>query len=86
MFEHNYSIISCQKLSSLIPPPTPICAQEDFNHHVDYIHYNPVHHGLVLSPKDWQYSSFHRYVQRGIYDVDWGVSQIPIFDSWVGME
>lgn len=20
--------------------------------HVDYIHYNPVHHGLVLSPKD----------------------------------
>jgi putative transposase len=60
--------------------------EQDFNHHVDYIHYNPVHHGLVLSPKDWQYSSFHRYVQRGVYALDWGVSEIPVFDSWVGME
>ncbi|BAU63992.1 hypothetical protein STA3757_13610 [Stanieria sp. NIES-3757] len=60
--------------------------EKDFNHHIDYIHYNPVHHGLVLSPKDWQYSSFHRYVQRGVYDVDWGVSERPISDSWVGME
>ena len=45
-----------------------------------------VHHGFVLSTKDWAYSSFHRYVQRGVYDVDWGSSEIPIFDSSVGME
>lgn len=25
----------------------------DFVHHVDYIHYNPVKHGLVSAPKDW---------------------------------
>jgi hypothetical protein len=29
---------------------------------------NTVHHGLVNAPKDWQYSSFHRYVEEGIDD------------------
>jgi len=59
--------------------------EQDFNHHVDYIHYNPVKHGLVLSPKDWQYSSFDRYVQRGVYNLDWGNSEI-LFDSLIAME
>ena len=31
--------------------------EQDFNSHADYIHYNPVKHILVSSPKDWQYSS-----------------------------
>lgn len=60
--------------------------EEDFNRHVDYIHYNPVHHGLVLAPKDWQYSSFHRFVERGVYDLNWGASEIPVFDVDTGME
>ena len=38
--------------------------QEDFNHHLDYIHINPVKHGLVTAPKDWPYSTFHRWVQQ----------------------
>ena len=59
--------------------------EHDFNNHVNYIHYNPVKHGLVLSPKDWQYSSFHRYVQRGVYNIDWGGSSIG-FDAKIGME
>src|SRR5262245_56105312 len=37
----------------------------DFAHHVDYIHYNPVKHGLVARVVDWPHSSFHRYVQEG---------------------
>ena len=45
---------------------------DDFGRHLDYIHYNPVKHGLVDSPKDWPYSSFHRWVGRGAYDPDWG--------------
>ncbi len=57
----------------------------DFISHVDYIHYNPVKHGLVVSVKDWQYSSFHRYVQCGVYDLDWGGEKI-IFDSSIGRE
>jgi putative transposase len=43
---------------------------------VDYIHYNTVHHGLVTNVRDWQYSSFHRYVQRDIYDLDWGSGEM----------
>ena len=46
--------------------------EDDFEHHFDYIHYNPVKHGLVQCPRDWRYSSFHRWVKRGVYDPDWG--------------
>ena len=49
-----------------------IRTESDFNHHVDYIHYNPVKHGLVLRPVDWQYSSIHRYIRQGILTADWG--------------
>ena len=45
--------------------------ERDFRHHVDYVHVNPLKHGLVASVKDWPYSSFHRAVRQGIYDVDW---------------
>jgi putative transposase len=38
----------------------------------DYIHYNPVKHGWVKRVPDWPYSSFHRYVQLGVYPLDWG--------------
>jgi len=40
--------------------------------HFDYIHYNPVKHGLVKAPQDWPHSSFHRCVQEGIYPKSWG--------------
>lgn len=45
--------------------------EEDFNNHIDYIHYNPVKHGHVKRVQDWPYSTFHRYVKEGIYPVDW---------------
>lgn len=47
-------------------------SQDDFNRHVDYIHWNPVKHGWVDKARDWPYSSFHRYVEQGIYAGDWG--------------
>jgi putative transposase len=46
--------------------------QEDFNRHVDYIHFNPVKHGLVEKPIDWNNSSFNKFVNKGIYPEDWG--------------
>ncbi len=46
--------------------------ERDFNQHVDYIHYNPVKHGLVNRVSDWPYSSFHRYVNAGTLHNDWG--------------
>jgi putative transposase len=42
----------------------------DFERHVDYIHYNPVKHGVVKRVVDWPYSSFHRYVASGLYPED----------------
>jgi putative transposase len=47
--------------------------ETDFTKHVEYINLNPVHHKLVAAPKDWEYSSFLRYVDRGLYPLDWGV-------------
>jgi putative transposase len=44
----------------------------DLNRHLDYIHFNPVKHGLVERVADWPWSSFHRYVKLGYYDPDWG--------------
>ncbi|MCP5241810.1 REP-associated tyrosine transposase [Nitrosomonas sp.] len=46
--------------------------QNDFNRHMDYIHWNPVKHGWVEKVRDWPYSSFHRYVKQGVYPEDWG--------------
>lgn len=49
-----------------------ICNEEDYRNHMDYIHYNPVKHGLVSNVSGWPYSTFHRYVQQGTYPKDWG--------------
>jgi putative transposase len=46
--------------------------ETDFARHVDYIHYNPVKHGLVTCAGDWRYSSFHQYVRQGLLPEDWG--------------
>ena len=46
--------------------------EADFARHVDYIHFNPVKHGLVTRVRDWPYSTFHRYVERGVLASDWG--------------
>ena len=44
----------------------------DLERHVDYIHFNPVKHGHVTRVADWRHSSFHRYVERGRLEPDWG--------------
>jgi putative transposase len=38
---------------------------------VNYVHYNPVKHERVTRAVDWPYSTFHRYVKRGILATDW---------------
>jgi putative transposase len=44
----------------------------DLERHADYVHFNPVKHGYVTRVADWPHSSFHRYVDRGLLDPDWG--------------
>ena len=48
----------------------------DLQRHVDYVHYNPVKHGLVRQVKDWPHSSFHLHVERGLLDVNWASGDI----------
>jgi len=43
----------------------------DFERHVNYIHYNPVKHGLVARVAEWPFSTFHRYVAQGMLPADW---------------
>lgn len=53
----------------------------DFQRHFDYIHYNPVKHGLVTRVADWPWSTFHRYVKKQWYDPDWGSVEPPGTDE-----
>lgn len=46
--------------------------ERDYQSHMDYAHINPVKHGLVKQVKDWTYSTFHKWVEQGIYAQDWG--------------
>ncbi|MCY1408675.1 REP-associated tyrosine transposase [compost metagenome] len=46
--------------------------EQDFQQHFDYLHGNPLKHGLVCRVQDWPWSSFHRCVRQGIYPLDWG--------------
>ena len=48
-----------------------ITADRDFHNCIDYIHYNPVKHGLVKQTKEWKYSTFEKYVKQGLYDENW---------------
>jgi putative transposase len=46
--------------------------EQDLKHCVDYVHWNPVKHGLVTRVADYPWSSFQRYVRLGEYAGDWG--------------
>ncbi len=49
-----------------------IISEKELNNQIDYIHYNPVKHGFVKNVKDWKYSSFHKYLNQGLYEYNWG--------------
>lgn len=48
-----------------------IRSDKDYAAHVDYCHINPFKHGYVKRVADWPFSTFHRYVESGLYPVDW---------------
>jgi len=45
--------------------------EKDLEAHINYIHINPVKHGLVENVIDWPWSSFHMYVRKGLLAKDW---------------
>ncbi len=58
--------------------------QDDLNRHIDYIHYNPVKHGLVRNPADFAYSSYRDYLAGGYYPEGWGECEVITFDGDFG--
>ena len=44
--------------------------EDDLWTHIDYIHFNSMKH-YNISPKNWQYSSFHKFVKNDYYDINW---------------
>ena len=55
--------------------------ERDYARHFDYLHFNPVKHRLVDAPRAWPYSSFHRWVERGVYGPAWGSVAPPSLDG-----
>jgi putative transposase len=49
--------------------------EEDLRRHLDYIHFNPVKHGLVADPGAWEPSSFRRFAKAGWYAPGWGACE-----------
>jgi putative transposase len=49
--------------------------ETDLTRHVDYIHLNPLKHGLVTGVAHWPYSSFHRYVRNDVLPRDWSCAE-----------
>ena len=58
--------------------------EQDLENHINYIHYNPVKHGLVLKVKDWPYSSVHRHMRDGLLERSWGEVGVLEFDGGFG--
>lgn len=56
----------------------------DLERHINYIHFNPVKHGLVRRVCDWPHSSFHQYAKRGVVPVDWGGDVSDVSDAMFG--
>jgi putative transposase len=48
---------------------------------MDYIHFNPVKHGLAAHAADWPFSSFVTCVRLGMYPGDWAVKDVPLGDT-----
>jgi putative transposase len=56
--------------------------EDDLKRCVDYTHWNPRKHGLVSRVQDWNWSSFHRFVKAGEYDLEWGgVDPVPTWED-----
>jgi putative transposase len=44
--------------------------ERDYASHTDYIHFNPVKHGVAMRASEWAFSSFRRCAKQGLYPAD----------------
>jgi len=62
--------------------------EADFERRLDYIHYNPMQHGLVKEPEAWVHSSLERWKLKGAHPDGWGSEMPATLREWktTGME
>ncbi len=53
----------------------------DYGTHMDYIHFNPIKHGLAKTPGDWPFSTFGRCLASGFYHADWLPEDIDLAEA-----
>ena len=58
--------------------------ESDLQSHLNYIHYNPVKHGVSNSPLSHGLSSASLYLEKGQYESDWGVVGVPVITGDFG--
>ena len=51
-------------------------SNEDYRVHIEYIHYNPIKHGLCDEPEDYRWSSYRSYAFN--HDVGVTIAKMPI--------
>ncbi len=87
---HSFSNYAVEQTSVLDPRwrqsyCNPVCRLGRVKRNpTSFLFHNPVKHNLVELLKDWEYSSFHCYVNKGMYELNWGASQKLIFEESVG--
>ena len=54
---------------------------KDYAAHMDYVHFNPVKHGLVTAVSAWPYSSFHACVANGLYPPTWAADDSALSET-----
>ena len=52
---------------------------------MNYVHHNPVRHGFVKAARDWPYSSFAAWIERGVYESHWGSDEMPPMPDWAAV-
>jgi len=55
--------------------------EQDYMAHMNYVHFNPVKHGLAAHPAGWPFSSFRKCVALGMYPIDWANDETEIVEA-----
>ncbi len=81
LVRHHANILHFHTLFPFLSQFLPL----DLQNHIDYIHYNPLKHGLVEDVADWVWSTYHKYVESGRYgNLDIEEMQKRMGDIFVG--
>ncbi len=55
-----------------------IGSEADLEAHINYVHINPVKHGLTARAVDWPHSSIHRFIREGKLPEHWACEIDPV--------